>query len=431
MTVFDNKRLTLAQMQLDIDGIRRGLYSDKYFDNIKTVLTATAQKGDTATGDRIVEAQVFTRHKPRTLVGGVDAALALLRYAVGYFDADGQYVETWQHLDVEAVEDGVFVQYEGDPLNVEPVIKIRGRYRDFDLLETVYLGLLTRISRIATNVYNVMEVSNGKRVLYFPARFDLPSVQAADGYAYWLAVQRYNHDYGKSTPALVSTDAQGLWWGGRGSGTIPHALIAVFQEDTAATMLAFAEHVALDVPRIVLADFNNDVVRDSLATLAAFWSRYQVAYLADDRENMRRWTLDGVRLDTSPNMVDRCLPQGSEGGVTPLLVRTVRQALDRAWESWDVPAPLHEVAQAYCKNVQIIVTGGFNRERIERFERAGVPVDSYGVGSSLMTNDKVTNTDYTMDIVRMLVNGQWVEVAKEGRRPCDNPLLKPVDLSLF
>ncbi len=431
MTVFDGRRLTLAQMQLDIDGIRRGMYSDKYFDNTKTVLMATAQKGNSAIGDRIVEAQVFTRHKPRTLVGGVDATLALLRHAVGYFDIDGSYVETWQHLDVEAVEDGVFVHYEGNPLNVEPVIKIRGRYRDFDLLETVYLGLLTRISRIATNVYNVMEVSNGKRILYFPARFDLPSVQAADGYAYWLAVQRYNYDYGKSTPALVSTDAQGLWWGGRGSGTIPHALIAVFQEDTAAAMLAFAEHVALDVPRIVLADFNNDVVRDSLVTLAAFWSRYQAAYLADDRENMRRWTLDGVRLDTSPNMVDRSLPPGSEGGVTPLLVRTVRQALDHAWESWDVPPSLREVAQAYCKNVQIVVTGGFNRERIERFEREGVPVDSYGVGSSLMTNDKTTNTDYTMDIVRMLVNGQWVEVAKEGRRPCDNPLLKPVDLSLF
>lgn len=429
MTVFDGQRLTQAQMHLDMDGIRRGHYSDKYFENITAVLCAAAEGKDAAVGNRVVEAQIFNRHKPRTLVGGVDASLALLRYATGYFDVRGDYIEMWRELEVEAVHDGVFTHYAGDPMNVEPVLKIRGRYRDFALLETVYLGLLTRISRIATNVYNVMEVSNGKRILYFPARFDLPDVQAVDGYAYWLAVQRYNHDFNHKTPALVSTDAQGKWWGGQGSGTIPHALIAVFQENTAATMIAFAEAVGLDVPRIVLADFNNDVVRDSLSTLAAFWPRYQTAYEAGNQENMRRWTLDGVRLDTSPNMVDRSLPEGSDGGVTPLLVRTVRAALDEAWQGWDVPPHLLEEAQRYCRAVQIVVTGGFNRARIEAFERDNVPVDAYGVGSSLMTNDKTTNTDYTMDIVRMQLNGAWVEVAKEGRRPCDNPLLTPVDLS--
>ena len=87
-----------------------------------------------------------------------------------------------------------------------------------------------------------------------------------------------------------------------------------------------------------------------------------------------------------------------------------------------------EEAQAYCKRVQIVVTGGFNRERIERFEREGVPVDVYGVGSSLLMNDKHTGTDYTMDLVRAKLAGEWCDIAKVGRRAGYNPDLQPVDL---
>src|SRR5262249_33241154 len=137
-----------------------------------------------------------------------------------------------------------FTQYAGDAEEVQPVIRIRGRYRDFALLETPILGVLTRASRIATAVYNVLQAANGKPVLFFPARFDLPEVQSVDGYAYWLAVQRYNHDSGKRVNPLVSTNAQGAWWGGRGGGTIPHALIAAFLGDTAEATVAFARYVS-------------------------------------------------------------------------------------------------------------------------------------------------------------------------------------------
>ena len=73
------------------------------------------------------------------------------------------------------------------------MIRVRGRYRDFALLETPTLGLLTRSSRVATNVYETLKSARGKPVLFFPARFDLHEVQAADGYAYNVAVQRFNH----------------------------------------------------------------------------------------------------------------------------------------------------------------------------------------------------------------------------------------------
>ena len=81
---------------------------------------------------------------------------------------------------------------------VAPVMNVRGRYRDFAILETPTLGALTRGSRVATNVYEVLKAARGKHVLFFPARFDAHEVQAADGYAYQIAVQLFNQNYGKS-----------------------------------------------------------------------------------------------------------------------------------------------------------------------------------------------------------------------------------------
>ncbi|MFN8375246.1 MAG: nicotinate phosphoribosyltransferase [Anaerolineae bacterium] len=444
MSIFDHQRLTNHTLKLNIEGLRQGLYSDKYFENVVRVLSgmhaaAYTFAGKSArplpadvtnihTSELSVEAQLFNRRVPFTLVAGVDVALAMLRHASGYYEAD-TYLERWQHLEVEAVEDGTITHYDGDTEDVEPVIRIRGQYRDFALLETPILGVLTRASRIATNVYRVLEVSNGKPVLYFPARFDLPETQALDGYAYQIAVKRYNADFGKTMTPAISTDAQGLWWNGRGGGTVPHALIAMFLGDTAETMVAFARYAALSVPRIALVDFNNDCVKASIDTINAFWPHFREALETADTQAQRRWTLYGVRLDTSANMRDVSLPPDSPGGVNAALVHNVRHALDHAWESWNVPSELEDAAKDYCHSVRIVVTGGFNRERIQKFEAAGVPVDVYGVGSSLLRNDSETNTDYTMDIVRLQLGKEWLDVAKVGRKPNDNPLLQAVNLA--
>ncbi|RME40492.1 MAG: nicotinate phosphoribosyltransferase, partial [Caldilineae bacterium] len=231
MSIFNNRRLTNEVFKLDIERMRRGWYSDKYFINIANTLAKLAAsnyrfQGQTSrlaglnldasklrTGDVWVEMQVFTRRKPMAVVAGVDKALSMLRHCTGYFDEDGSFVETWQHLEVEAVQDGDIVRYNGDVMQVQPVMKIRGRYRDIAILETPILGALTRGSRIATNVYNTLVAARGKPVLFFPARFDAHEVQAADGYAYDIAVKRFNMDYGGHVASFVSTDAQGDWWG--------------------------------------------------------------------------------------------------------------------------------------------------------------------------------------------------------------------------
>jgi nicotinate phosphoribosyltransferase len=140
----------------------------------------------------------------------------------------------------------------------------------------------------------------------------------------------------------------------------------------------------------VLVDFENDSVGTTLAVAEA---------LGDD--------LWGVRLDTSERMVDRALwgdmGDFSPTGVNAALVDRVRVALDEAG---------HE-------GVRIVVSGGFDAEKIRHFEQLGAPVDAYGVGSSLVRGQN----DFTADVVRL--DGR--PCAKAGRRFAPNPRLEPVE----
>ena len=307
---------------------------------------------------------------------------------------------------------------------------MRGRYRDFALLETTTLGILARSSRVATNVYETLVAARGKPLLFFPARFDVHEVQAADGYAYHLALQRFNMDFANKLGAFISTDAQGDWWGGAGGGTVAHAAIASFLGDTAEAMLAFSKVLPVQIPRIALVDFNNDSVNESLRVCKSMFGRYRELLAEGNTEEAERYKLYGVRLDTSASLRDVSVPPLGDPvldlGVNPRLVFLVRQALDNAWVDWNLPQEWHEEARKFCQAVRIVVSGGFNPERITRFEKLGVPVDIYAVGSSLFDNYGPTRTDFTADVVRVKVDGEWIDLAKVGRQSCDNPDLERV-----
>lgn len=446
MSVFDNKRLTNETFKLDVERMRRGWYSDKYFVNIAQMLTVLAGQGYTyqgkhstlpagfsaeniACGDIEVEMQWFTRRVGTTIVVGIDKALTMLRHCTGYFEGDA-FIDTADKLQVWAVQDGCKVHSNGDPLHIQPVIRVRGRYRDFALLETTTLGILARSSRVATNVYETLIAARGKPLLFFPARFDVHEVQAADGYAYHLAVQRFNMDFANKLGPFISTDAQGDWWGGAGGGTVAHAAIASFLGDTAEAMLAFAKVLPAHIPRIALVDFTNDCVNESLLVCKSMFDRYRELLTAGNPEEAERYRLYGVRLDTSASLRDVSVPPLGDPaldlGVNPRLVFLVRQALDAAWADWSLPQKWQEEARKFCQAVKIVVSGGFNPERINRFERLGVPVDIYAVGSSLFDNYGPTRADYTADVVRIKVDGQWIDLAKIGRRACENPDLERI-----
>ena len=445
MSIFDNRRLTDETFKLDAERMRAGWYSDKYFENIVGMLTDLARGGyrfgghspqlagvgvdphGIDIGNIEVEMQWFTRREPFSIVAGVDKALAMLACCTGYYADDGRFVNTADQLEIEAVHDGVIVGYDGDPRNVRPVLKVRGRYRDFALLETPTLGTLTRATRIATNVYNVLVAARGKPVLFFPARFDAHEVQAADGYAYNIGVQRFNMDYRRDVGSFISTDAQGDWWGGLGGGTIAHAAIAAFLGDTVEVMLAFAETRPIETPRIALVDFDNDCVGTTLAVMDAMFERYRELIDAGRPSEARRYQLYGVRPDTSASLRDLSVPplgmKELDMGVTPRLVFFLRKAIDNAWTRWSLSPGWTVRAQQWCRDVKIVVTGGFNHKKIRRFEDLGVPVDIYGVGSSLFSNSEQegTNNDFTADVVRVKVGDAWRDVVKIGRRACDNP----------
>jgi nicotinate phosphoribosyltransferase len=446
MSIFDGQRLNNAAFKLDIERMRRGWYSDKYFSNIATMLTILASRGATyqgrehnlpanlsgegiAVGDIEVEMQWFTRRPGTTIVVGVDKALTMLRHSSGYWENE-RFINTADRLEVWAVHDGQTVHSDGNPLNIQPVMRVRGRYRDFAMLETPTLGILTRASRVATNVYETLTAARGKPVLFFPARFDVHEVQAADGYAYNIAVQRFNADHAGTLGPFISTDAQGDWWGGAGGGTVAHAAIASFLGDTSEAMLAFAEVLPVTIPRIALVDFNNDCVGDALRVCRAMFARYRAFIEAGNSEEAARYILYGVRLDTGANLRDVSVPPLGDPaldlGVNPRLVFLVRQGLDAAWESWNLPMDWRARAKEYCHSVRIAVSGGFTPEKINRFERLSVPVDLYAVGSALFDNHAQTVTDYTADVVRVKVHGEWIDMAKVGRKPCDNPDLERV-----
>lgn len=346
-------RLDPHIFNLPVEKMRSGYYSDKYFVRAREILLADGSSPR-------VTMQVFG--KQHAFLGGVDEAIAILKLCA---------IE-WPQLEVQAL-------YDGDEVEPwETVMLITGPYDAFAHLETLYLGVLARRTRVGTNTRRVVAAAQPKQVMFFPARHDHWLVQTGDGYAAHIA-----------GAIGVSTDAQASWWGGKGIGTVPHGLIAAYGGDTVAATRAFADLYHPEINVTALVDWDNDCVATSLACARALEER-----------------LWGVRLDTSETMIDRSLwhEMGTfrPNGVAPELVWAVRRALD----------------DEGFRHVHIVVSGGFDAERISRFEAAGVPADAYGVGSSLLRG----NADFTADVV--LVGGE--ACAKAGRRHRPNPRLERV-----
>jgi len=363
MPVQERQRLSPAVFRLPVEKIRDGYYSDAYFNYTKELLEADDHHPH-------IVMQAFQRKD--SVLGGIDEAIAVLKQCAGHRGTDGRWVNGFKELEVNAL-------HEGDAIEPwETVLTIEGDYALFAHLETVFLGCMARRSLIMRNVSEVVEAANRKPILYFPARHDHWLVETGDGWAAHVA-----------GAIGVSTDAQASWWGGRGVGTVPHGLIAAYGGDTAVAARKFADRYAHDMNVTVLVDFANHSVKTALEVADA---------LGGD--------LWGVRLDTSDQLADEGLRaiHGDDAptGVNAELVALVRRELD---------------AHGYS-DVRIVVSGGFNADRIREFEAAGVPVDAYGVGSSLIRG----SNDFTADVV--MCNGQ--ACGKVGRQFRSNPRLSRV-----
>jgi len=352
------RRLPPEIFDLPVEKMREGYYTDAYFNHTRQVLLRDGRH------PRVVM-QVF--QKRHSFLGGIDEAIAVLKLCA----------EDWEDLTVHAL-------YDGDQITpYEPVLRIEGDYTGFAHLETVYLGVLGRRTLITSNVVQVLEAANRKPIIFMPARHDHHRVQTGDGYAAYIAGKVVGAEIG------VTSDAQASWWGGRGIGTVPHALIASYGGNTVLAATKFIENIDSDINVTVLVDFENDSIETALEVARALGPR-----------------LWGVRLDTSETLVDRSLfnemGDFKPTGVNEHLVWNVRNALDAAGHG----------------RVRIVVSGGFDIAKISEFERNSVPVDAYGVGSSLIRG----SNDFTADIV--LTDGR--PSSKAGRRYKPNPRLELV-----
>ena len=317
--------------------------------------------------NHIVTMQWFQR-RDGAMLCGIDEAIAILH----------EFAIHPEELVIEALDDGDIIN------NMEPVLKVTGKYENFGYLESVIDGVLARRSSVATNVREVLKVAGDTPVFSMADRQDDYHTQVGDGYATYVAgISR------------VSTDAQGKWWGGKGMGTMPHALIQICDGDVIKAAKIY--HKTFPNEKVTaLIDYHNNVIRDSLLLAREL------------KEN-----LNGVRVDTSKMLIDHYFDDKDTSGFDPHgvckeLIFALREALDKEGFNY----------------VKIIVSSSFSAEKIKEWKEKKVPVDMYGVGTYFVNN---TTCGFTGDLVMLDGKPQ----AKEGRENYPSTRLKKVPYPIY
>lgn len=252
----------------------------------------------------------------------------------------------------------------------EPVLVLEGPYHSFGFLEGIIDGILARQTSIATNANKIINVANSTPIIAMTDRADHYSMLESDGYALSIG----------GITSFV-TDASSSYSKSKAIGTMPHALIGMFSGNTLEATKYFHK-IYPNEDLVALVDFNNDVINETLK-IAKYFKK----------------TLKMVRVDTSSNMSDKYFKQNEEYGVTVNLIKALRKSLDDNGYKW----------------VKIIVSSGFNEEKIREFVKNNAPVDYFGVGKSLL----VINNEFTGDAV--LMDGK--PIGKTGRQLIINPKL--------
>lgn len=317
--------------------------------------------------NHIVTMQWFQRTDD-AMACGIDESIALIH----------TFAKNPESLCIEALNDGDLINAN------EPVLKVTGKYENFGYLESMIDGILARRSSVATNVYRVVRELKGKDIFSMADRQDEYNTQIGDGYATYVAGIR-----------KVSTDAQGLWWGGKGVGTMPHALIQICGGDICKASDIYHETFPNE-PVTALIDYHNNVVHDSLML---------AKHLGHN--------LKAVRVDTSKSLIDHYFDDKDTSGFDPHgvckeLIFALREELDK--NGFDF--------------VKIIVSSSFNKDKIKEWVKLNVPVDTYGVGTSFVNNMTV---GFTGDLV--MLDGK--DQAKEGRKNIYSSRLKKVPYPIY
>ncbi len=417
--------LTKNKWFFPLDFFRGRIFSDVYFNRMVDIL----KKDDL---QKTVTYQIFVREE--AMISGISMVIDILKKTTGFYKDDEQayaitkkllnaerdlsysdfqetkkllsyisdykmklrelWVDKSSEIEVKAISDGSFA------FPYSAIMTITGNPIYFSYLETVILGIIARGTSVATNIWKVKKLTE-KSVLYFGSRFDQSYNQFLDGYSALIA-----------GADGVSTFANSYYMDEIPLGTIPHAMIAVYDGNTSNSVIAFDKYTDEKVNRIALVDWDNDCIGTTKKLIKDF---YEYVTGGDYTENntdissiigIGKNKLWGVRFDTSSNLRDISVtPIGDASlGVCPELVFKARKEFDKIG----------------ADNLKIIVSGGFNERKIDLFEKLNVPVDGYGIGSSILKK----KLEATADIV--FVDGK--PCSKKGRTYWDNPNLKLINL---
>ncbi len=222
-----------------------------------------------------------------------------------------------------------------------PVAFIEGPYKEFCMFETPALGLICQSTGVSTAAAHIKVKAWNKVLLAFGARRMHPAISPMLDWAAYVG----GFD-------AVSTIKGAELIGQKPVGTMPHALVLVFGEQTEAWK-AFDEVVEPETPRIMLVDTLFDEKTESILAAETLKDK-----------------LYGVRLDTP----------SSRKGEMGEIIEEVR------WE----------LNIRGFKHVKIFVSGGINEKNIDELIQAGA--DGFGIGTSLSNAPTV---NFAADIVRV------------------------------
>lgn len=306
-----------------------GLMTDQYHPDAAYVSWRAGRNG-LATFD------LYTRVAPfggaYLLVAGLDLVLDFVEH-FRYSDEDIAYLRAVRPYEAGFFEELRALRFTGEIMAMpegevafptEPLLRVTAPFREALLLESGLLHLVGVSTLIATKAARTVVAARGRPV----AEFAFRRAQAP-----FLVARSAAIGGCASTSFLFGAHELGL----PASGTIPHALVQLFDDEREA-FAAVAE--SFDQYTLLLDTY--DVHR-------AIHTAIDVAHAARQRFGHR---LAAVRLDSGDLLADS---------------RYVRSALDAAG----------------LADVRILASGDLDEFRIEELLAAGAPIDAFGVGTSI------------------------------------------------
>ncbi len=304
----------------------------------------------------------------------------------------------------------------------EIVLTIEGPFGQLVTLETQYLGMLS-LSAAAWNMGRIVEAAGGIPVIDMSARHYPPelipriamaaAVGGAGGTSTRAGYAEVQARYGVGKEKIRIGDESPRDF--KLYGSIPHALNAVHEGNSIESAYAYHQRCS-EVPLTVLIDFEGRE-RDICSQAVSRFGR----------------DLHAVRLDTAANRIHQ---GGHEKPTRTLEMRILSQVTDRpaamaALERYGFgPGVTIEMVYAIrdlldslgAKSTRILVSSGFDLEKVQAFVACKAPMDAIGTGSW------VDFAMFTSDILRVYEQDQWVPRCKAGRaeelhEPPDLPVL--------